>query len=478
MTKGSTSRWILYKHTSSLEIIRETATYLAESGSLSKSNKKDLLIAQIGAGAYKGRNHSIPLDAATHRINTLRWIPFGYVAGSGANKRFVFGPLGNLFLEHIGEPEKLRFILLSLLWAKQFPDEFGTAKNFRLFPFRLIFKLMLDERLDCHLTGVEYAHVVSSVEKIDENTYEDLVARILEFRALSPEVHQQRCKVDESHHVNGWHEWTYWRTLLNSAGLVQIEEPEFDRTFPLNHGPSTIRHVDYRRSKVSKKFAEFVRSLDEEAPFFQKPIGFDEAGRLKSDVVKDTLSFLPRTLLEVLDVQPESVFSKIADLLSAVSKVSLNVAKGDPDKFEELLTETMNTFVDVRAEWVGGSGMPDVSCVFTPVPENFLVEAKSTQKKLSALNAGRLREHRKLEGAKYTIVITPAYTPAALSDIAGSEVAILTTAAFVEHLSNAARAGGGNYSYADIREIALDGFGTDISPRVSELTAAKYGVGV
>jgi len=48
----------------------------------------------------------------------------------------------------------------------------------------------------------------------------------------------------------------------------------------------------------------------------------------------------------------------------------------------------------------------------------------------------------------------------------------------VEHLSNAARAGGGNYSYADIREIALDGFGTDISPRVSELTAAKYGVGV
>ncbi len=478
MTKGSSSRWILYKHTSSLDIIRETATYLAKSGSLSKSNKKDLLLAQMNAGAYTGRNHSIPLDAATHRINTLRWIPFGYIAGTGSQKRFVFGPLGNLFLENIDHPERLQFILLTLLWAKQFPDEFGTAKKFRVFPFRLIFKLMMESRLGFYLTGVEYAHIVSAVEDIDEISYAELVDSILAFRNLSSASHSEACKADESHHVNGWHEWTYWRTLLRSAGLVEVEEPEFDTTFPLNHGPSTVRHVDYRKSRIAAKFKEFVTLLDLEAPFSQKALAFDEPGRLKSDVVKETLSFLPKALLEVLDVAPESVFSKIADLLHAVSQVSLNVAKGDPDRFEELLTETMNTFVDVRAEWVGGSGMPDVSCVFTPVPENFLVEAKSTQKKLSALNAGRLREHRKIEGARYTVVITPAYTPAALSDIAGSEVAILTTSAFVEYLSNAARAGGGNYSYSDIRDIALDGFGTDISQRVSALTAQKYGVGV
>jgi type II restriction enzyme len=468
----------LYKHTSSLEIIAETATYLSGSGSLSKSNKKDLLLSQMDAGAYRGRNNSIPLDAATHRINTLRWIPFGYIAGSGSTKRFVFGPLGNLFLDNIKDRERLQYILLTLLWAKQFPDEFGTSKNFRVFPFRLIFKLMTDERLDFYLTGVEYAHIVSTIEEINEHSYNHLVQRIIEFRSLGISEHLAACEADVSHHVNGWHEWTYWRTLLSNAGLVVIGDAELDQTFPLNHGPSTVRHVDYRRSKISSAFMEFVNSLESEAPFHQKPLSFDEPGRLKSDVVKDSLSFLPRTLLKVLGIESESVFSKIAELLSTVSQVSLNVSKGDPDRFEELLTETMNTFVDVRAEWVGGSGMPDVSCVFTPIPENFLVEAKSTRKKLSSLNAGRLREHRKIEGAVYTVVITPAYTPAALSDIAGSEVAILTTTAFVEYLSNAARAGDGNYSYSDIRKIVIDGFGTDVSPRVSALTAEKYGVGV
>lgn len=478
MSKASSKRWILYKHTSSLEIISETALYLAERGSVSKTNKKSLLNSQIAVGAYKGRNDAMPLDAATHRINTLRWLNIGYFAGAGENKRFVFSPLGNLFLENMNDPQKVQHIFLSLLWSKQFPDDFGTDTLFQVFPFRLLFKLMSEPKLDSYITGPEYAHLVSSVNHIDEAAYDELISNILHFRSLPITTQSNLCKEDENHHVNGWHEWRYWRTLLGDMGVMRIEPSLSGETFVLNHGKSTKRTVDSLRSTVPEKFRDYVKELDREAPFLEKPVTFDEPGRLRSDVTKEILSFLPKALLQVLGESENSVYSKIADLLNAVSMASLNAAKGDPDKFEELLTETMNTFVDVRAEWVGGPGMPDVSCVFTPVPENFIVEAKSTQKKLSALNAGRLKEHRKLSGARYTIVITPAYTPAALADIADTEVAILSTPAFVEYITNASRAGSGNYSYADIREITLDGFGTDISSKVSALTAAKFGAGV
>lgn len=478
MSRGSSTRWILYKHTSSLGIISETALYLAEKGSISKSNKKNLLNSQIEAGAYKGRNRALPLDAATHRINTLRWLNIGYYAGAGESKRFVFGPLGNLFLENIDNPQKLQFIFLALLWSKQFPDDFSTDPHFKVFPFRLLFTLMSEPRLERYLTGLEYAHVVSKVDHLNGSAYDELVSDILHFRNLPTSTKSNLCKEDESHHVNGWHEWRYWRTLLSELGLMKTEPSHDTETFTLNHGKSTKRTVDFQRSTVSEKFQDFVDELNREAPFFENPISLTESGRLRSDVTKEVLSFLPKALLRALGESDSSVYSRIADLLHAVSTVSLNASKGDPDKFEELLTETMNTFIDVRAEWVGGSGMPDVSCVFTPIPEKFIVEAKSTQKKLSSLNAGRLREHRKLDGARYTVVITPAYTPAALADIAETEVAILSTSAFVEYVTNAARAGSGNYSYADLRDITLSGFGTDISPNVSALTAEKFGAGV
>lgn len=478
MTRGSSTRWILYKHTSSLEIISETAVYLAEKGSVSKSNKKNLLNSQIEVGAYKGRNRSVPLDAATHRINTLRWLNIGYFAGAGENKRFVFGPLGNLFLENIDNTEKVQYIFLSLLWSKQFPDDLGTDPRFQVFPFRLLFKLMSEVRLDKYITGSEYAHLVSKVDGLGGAAYDELISNILHFRSLPTTTQSNLCKEDESHHVNGWHEWRYWRRLLSDLGVMKIEPSLSGETFKLNHGKSTKRTVDFDRSTVPEKFRAFVDDLNREAPFFEKTVSFDEPGRLRSDVTKEVLSFLPKSLLRVLGESESSVYSRIANLLNAVSKASLNASKGDPDKFEELLTATMNTFIDVRAEWVGGSGMPDISCVYTPVPEKFIVEAKSTQKKLSSLNAGRLREHRKIDGAHYTIVVTPAYTPAALADIAQTEVAILIMPAFVEYITNASRAGSGNYSYADLRKITIDGLGTDISPKVSALTAEKFGAGV
>ena len=68
---------------------------------------------------------------------------FGYEDVS-EDKRFMFSPLGNLFLKYINDDEKLVKIFIAMLFAIQFQHPAsGTDKEFQLFPFRLILKLLM-----------------------------------------------------------------------------------------------------------------------------------------------------------------------------------------------------------------------------------------------------------------------------------------------------------------------------------------------
>ena len=70
-----------------------------------------------------------------------------------------------------------------MLFAIQFQHPAsGTDKEFQLYPFRLIFKLLLDERLEYRLYNYEYALLLAFVNSIDDSKYEDLVNKILELR--------------------------------------------------------------------------------------------------------------------------------------------------------------------------------------------------------------------------------------------------------------------------------------------------------
>lgn len=69
---------------------------------------------------------------------------FGYEDSSNG-KKFMFSPLGNLFLKHINDEDKLVKIFISMMFALQFEHPAnGTSPEFQLYPFRLIFKLLTD----------------------------------------------------------------------------------------------------------------------------------------------------------------------------------------------------------------------------------------------------------------------------------------------------------------------------------------------
>lgn len=145
------SKWILYRHTKNFEYLCAVANALKSFSKTTITNeeKSRLNICLKEMGLYSERNPELPLDAINHKINQLAYYMFGYKACINGVNRFMFSPLGNLLLKHSNNKEKVAKIFLTMLWAIQYQHPFGgTDKEFQLYPFRLIFKLLSEERLD------------------------------------------------------------------------------------------------------------------------------------------------------------------------------------------------------------------------------------------------------------------------------------------------------------------------------------------
>ena len=163
-------KWILYRHTNNFDLITAVAANLKyfTKASIDRESKLQLLKKLKELNFYKERNPELPLDSINHRINTLAYYMFGYKDKIEGQDRFLFSPLGNLFLKHIDDSDKKTKIFLSMLWGMQYEHPHGgTASDFKLYPFRLIFKLLLDDRLGGELFPYEVALSVVFTEKID-----------------------------------------------------------------------------------------------------------------------------------------------------------------------------------------------------------------------------------------------------------------------------------------------------------------------
>ena len=217
------NKWILYKHTSNYELIKAVALDVKNSCKTDISNtERERMQERLAAlNMYRTRNpKERPLDSINHRINTLEYYMFGYEDDS-EGKRFIFSPLGNLFLKHINDEEKLVKIFTTMLYAMQFQHPAsGTDREFQLYPFRLIFKLLTDERLNGKLYNYEYALLIAFVNSVDQNKYDNLVEKILELRSKSDEEIEKLYKSDEHTYVNAVYEWEYYTCkLLSSVGI-------------------------------------------------------------------------------------------------------------------------------------------------------------------------------------------------------------------------------------------------------------------
>lgn len=486
-------KWILYKHTNNYEIIKAVALDVKNSCKTDISNiEKYRMQERLSAlDLYKTRNpKNKPLDAINHRINTLKYWMFGYEDKVDGKRKFIFSPLGNLFLKCINDDEKTKRIFIAMMYGIQFqhPNS-GTPEEFQLYPFRLIFKLLIDERLEGKLYNFEVEYLLFFVKEMSYENYEWLVYKILKLRSKTNDDIAKLFKEDEHTYVNTVYEWEYYTTtLLDQIGVVKknIGEEITRLAHPMNktNEDSTENEEDKKPTRrkatrgyieLSSEIKEYVKKMSNQYSLFDKPIDLSDSERLYIDCVKEVYSFYPNVLLEEIGESEE--LNDLLELPKLIEEYSKNPNNETAYLFEKVLTDGFNMFYNVDAKLRGGAGHTDIECLYSievSKAKKFAVESKSTANKLMGINAGRLKVHRDEIGGEYTIVITSRYVPATKKDIKGTPIVIILASTFAEYLYNHIFNDIREIDFSDFDNIICDNFGKDISGLISNMTLEKF----
>ena len=472
------NKWIISRHTNNLSILHSYLRLIIKKD-LSDEEKERIIDFFINQGVYRPRPGEDVFSALEAKINQLCYYMFGYKTGDGQEKKFILSPMGREYLNNINDLEKRSKIFLSMLWSIQYEHPHSmTSSEFSLYPFRLFFKLLQEKKLGNTVYTDEMAAIVMLQKTINQEQYNVLVEKILEFRSLPlPEKFKIFDQLNENKNLftNAFYEWDYFTVkILKENNIIEVSEGKLVNEFI--HGENTRRKLKENAYALNKDLIKFSISLEEEFDIFEEPIPKEYL--LKSEWVNVVYNFFPRALREIL--QEEKEISQVFDLL----KITRNIVQysknkvedfGSENKFEKSLEDAFNLFSDVQAERRSGPGEPDVECIYLTSGEKFLVEAKSTQNKLLLINDGRLGQHRSNYSARYTIVVTPLYAPAALRDISGKDVVIISAGVLSDYLYRHIINNEREIAYKPIKDLVESSMGSDISGGISNIVFKKFG---
>lgn len=464
-------KWILYRHTRDFDKLCDFAEILKSYSktTITKEEKERLNLRLRELNMYNERNPELPLDALNHKINQLAYYMFGYKSGD----RFMFSPLGNLLLKHRNDKDKVAKIFTTMLWGLQFPHPHsGTNKKlFKIFPFRLLFRLLRDPRLDYKLYAFEVSYSIVFTEKISKESYEKLVSDLLELRTHSDSSLETKFRTDSHAYVNSAYEWDYYVSeFLSNAGV--LIKTHGNVICQLKQGRSTTRKITRNYVVLSENIKILVDGLNDRYPYDTTPVSLNQGNRLNEDIVKEIYSFYPEVILS--DIGEDLDIQHLLNLPKLIETYSNNPDNETAYLFEKVLVEGFNMFYNVEAKAIGGAGHTDIECLYLTERKKFAVESKSTANKLIGINVGRLREHREEIGGAYTIVVTPRYVPAAKRDILGTDNVIILANTFAEYLYNCICHDVRDIDYKEFDDIIRNHLGDDISKHISQLTITRF----
>ena len=176
-------KWIISRHTRNIKLLINVLLLITNKKLDSK--KKTLLLEELkNTNTYNPRFNSLKLATLESKINQLCFYMFGYKKGKGKNSQFLLSPLGREFINNYYQEKNRQKIFLSMLWGLQFTHPHSkTDSDFHLFPFRLIYMLLSEKRLDKKLYDSEIISLVMFEKETTKERYEELVYEILKFRS-------------------------------------------------------------------------------------------------------------------------------------------------------------------------------------------------------------------------------------------------------------------------------------------------------
>lgn len=487
-------KWTIMMYMRDFDLMLTYAYALRASNRLTNDNIDEILYKMEAEGIYRPR-YGGSTFTGTFKSIQIAWYMFGYYNNSkrrDEEKKMVFSPLGNLLLDNLKDREKVTKIFLTMLYGNGFRQPFSRMnEQFNLFPFRIIFKLLRDSRLQRKLYNDEVFYLVMFMKTINQNTYESLVTDILEFRKRNSYEKYLEFKKNERVIGLALHEWRYATGMFESAGIVKICNDHDDRVIgQLTYGnvskatgrPNAVRNYKEDYIVLRPSLEAYVDTLLEHYPYYIKPYPEDELSRsFNSDIVVEMYSFYPPELLKEIGMDTEED-KAIATMLNIANNVYYYSHEETETgiNFEDALVEAFNLFVDVEARRIGGAGQADVECLYymkNDAIKKFDLEAKSTHTKLLQINSRRLRTHRSLINSKYTMIVTPNYAIGVLRDIQGEKSVIIKAATLANYLYQYILKNGREISYSVLDNVVENGMGGDITDLVNAYVYSNFGHG-
>lgn len=440
-----------------------------------KENVQQLLMEQHSKmGAYNPyiKKDHYDFSSANHKIDEPRF--YGAIYET-ANRKIHVSTYGELLLKYENEILKRNKIFIGMLFNIQFDNPYKKMKEFDIYPMRLIFQLLTDYRLSYKLTNIETSAILYYVKSIRTKAdYEDLVNKIIDFRNNNVDKTMECLLTDAAQFVKNYVSCNYVFNMLSEMEITNQEKDteRFQIHSPLRKLPTTITP---RVLKLNSNYIDFVKKYLLEVPLYEevkKPTG------LRSDWIRDIYNSVPEILLAEVG-EKEDIYTEYLQIPKLLVETSIDPNKWS--KFEEYITKSFNLFEDVNAETIGGPGQPDSLCHYLKDNIMFCADGKSTHKKLSSINDGRLKQHRSLYNAKYTIIVTPGYVPSAVEDIKGTETCIITSYCFADLITKYIFKLYKNHeecSYEIFNNLILNNLGTDLSEKIYSIIDDRLGIAI
>lgn len=482
-------KWTLMMYMRDFDLMCTYAYALRVSNKLSAENIDDILSEMERKGIYNPRNGGSTFTGNFKSIQ-IAWYMFGYyhkAREQGKEKKMVFSPLGNLLLDNLTDRDKVSKIFATMLFANGFRQPFSQmSAAFNIFAYRLIFRLLREERLDGKLYDDEVFYLAMFTKVITEETYEELVQDILKLRSRDPKEKYQEFKRNERVCGLACHEWRYTKGLMEAAGILDLHGGEWigDLTYgtmnPKTGKPNAIRKYRTEYVTLATDLVPLVDKLLEAYPYYAKPYPDEECAlKFNNNIVLELYSFYPPELLEELGMDTEED-KAIADMLKKATDInyySREETEGGR-KFEVAMKDAFNMFTDVEAERIAGAGNPDIECIYymeSGDVKKFDIEAKARKIKLIEMNPRRLRDHRIMIHSKYTMIVTPNYTIGVLKDIADEEAVIVKSASLANYIYQSILKNGREISYTALDQIIQSNIGKDITDIINTYVSDHFG---
>lgn len=492
------SKWTVMKYVNDFKLLVKYAHLIRDlRAKVDEKSIEEINSIMEGLGVYIPRYGVPSVDTTNFKICQIVYSMFAYRNEKSQNKEIVYSPLGNLLLDNMDKEDWVAKIYATMMYAMPFNHPFNRMKpDFNIYPLRLVFKLLSDSRLEYKLYEDEMFYHVFWIKEIDDKSYDELVSTLLKYRTLSTSdkytICKERLSVEDTL-ANALHETHYLFGQLESAGIVTIFDgydvgtlrqggfgrrpvPDFLTPEELkSYKPTGYRTYSTKGIRLNRTVVSLISKLLSSYPYYEKP--HDLLNTLgKQDYILHLYNFYPNELLEELGIRQKEI-EIMLKITNDINKYSRNKEEGDCFKFENVLGDAFNEFIDVKANVIGGSGNTDVECIYLTIDEKFAVEAKSTQNKLNQINAGRLQLHRNKINAKYTIVVAPYYKPSVEEDIKGTKNVIITASCLSNFLYQSVVHYGRDISYKPLYDIVIKSFGQNITDKVNEYVARMFGIG-